>query len=123
MRFVRTMVVPYLGKDRCEASQGVQPLVRNKSDAGQRGYSDIFAVNSVGRTTWSQTMYRSAPLVPNGFLPCFSVFRFLSLLSIVFTPQSIFLCPFPGIASSLLTVRSRQPDSDSFLHFLLSSPS
>ena len=67
MRFVRTMVVPYLGKDRCEASQGVQPLVRNKSDAGQRGYSDIFAVNSVGRTTWSQTMYRSAPLDPKGF--------------------------------------------------------
>jgi len=32
MWFVRTVFVPYLSKDRCEASQGVQPLVRNASD-------------------------------------------------------------------------------------------
>ena len=63
---------------------------------------------------WSD-MYRSAPLVPNGFLPCFSIFRFLSLLPIVFTPQSVFLRPFPGIAFSFLAVRSCQPDADSFL--------
>ena len=77
------------------------------------GYCD--RGSSAGRTTWSQTMYRSAPLVPKGFSRIVPGSRFLLLLSIVFTPQSVFLRPFPGIAFSFLTVRSSQTDADSFL--------
>ena len=63
---------------------------------------------------WSD-MYRSAPLVSKGFASFVPDSRFLSLPSIVFTPQSVFLCPSPGIVFSFLTVRGRQTDAYPFL--------
>ena len=60
-------------------------------------------------------MFRS-PIVKDTILylsaPVFNLI--LSLLPIVFTPQTVFFRPSPGIAFSLLIVRSRQPDTDSF---------
>ena len=60
-------------------------------------------------------MYRSAPLVPKGFLLFVPGFRFLSLLSIVFTSQAVFFSPSPGIAFSFLAVRCCQSDTDPLL--------
>ena len=85
MWFVRTVFVPYLSKDSRKAAQGVQPLVRSIATK-KPGHSSAWAVGSAGRTTWSQTMYRSAPLVPKGFSRFVHVFRFLSLPFVVFTP-------------------------------------
>lgn len=114
MWFVRTVFVPYLSKDSRKAAQGVQPLVRNEVThpgstfgCGNRG-------SSAGRTTWQQAMYRSAPLVPKGFSHFTPVLRCHSLLLIIFTPQAVFLCPFPGIAFSFITIRGRQTDADPF---------
>ena len=98
-----------------ERRKGCSPLYGTQVTHPDSTFGCCKRGNSVGRTTWWQTMYRSAPLVPKGFSRIVPGSRFLSLLSIVFTPQSVFLRPFPGIAFSFLTVRSSQTDADPFL--------
>ena len=77
MGFVRTMFVPYLGKDSRKAAQGVQTLGRNEMTyhGSIFGYCDRESLAE--RTTWPQAMYRSAPLVPKGFSRILPVSRFL----------------------------------------------